>query len=129
MSVPAEDSWFSCSIRRNRKSFFVANIYLIGILAALVAAVYFFQIRGAAALLFCIAFGLPWVFVSYNLTAQRLRDLNVTGWLSLLWIPVNMMYNEYFVLSSALSTAFWVVLLFVPGTEGDNRYGSDPLVD
>lgn len=53
----------------------------------------------------------------------------MTGWLVLLWIPINFLPERCVELSSALSLAFWIILVIVPGTKGDNRYGSDPIED
>ena len=127
MSLPASEYWFSLSIRRNRKSFLVATLFLIGVMAAVLGGLYFFDVGKRASIILLVIFGLPWIFVTYSLTAQRLRDLNLTGWLALLWLPINMLQNDYSQLSSALSLAFWIVLSFVPGTKGENRYGPDPL--
>ena len=94
---------------------------------AVLGGLYLFGVGKRTGIILMVIFGLPWIFVSYNLTAQRLRDFNLTGWLTLLWIPINLLQNDYAELSSALSLAFWIVLVFVPGTKGENRYGPDPL--
>ncbi len=47
----------------------------------------------------------------FMLGSQRLHDMNTTGWLSLLFLVP---------LANAI---FALVLLFVPGTKGDNKYG------
>jgi uncharacterized membrane protein YhaH (DUF805 family) len=128
MSLPAPEYWFSLSVRRNRKSFLFAYLLLVAVLAAFLGGMYFFDVNGRPFLILLLVFGLPWLLVSYNLTAQRLRDMGLTGWLALLWIPINMLQNDYQMLSSALSLAFLIVLVFVPGTQGENRYGPNPLV-
>ena len=127
MSLPATDYWFSLSIRRNRKSFLIATVSLWAVAIAVVLALIFFSVPDRAALFLGFIFGVPWVFVYWNLSAQRLRDFNVTGWLVLLWIPINLLQGGYAELSAILSLAFWIILLFVPGTKGENRYGADPL--
>lgn len=129
MSLPASEYWFSFSERRNRKSYLIATIMLIGVMIAVFVALSFFGSGKRTSLIILVLFGLPWIFVSYNLTAQRLRDFNVTGWLTLLWVPINMLQNEYSGLSSALSLVFWIILVFVPGSAGGNRYGSNPIVE
>lgn len=96
-------------------------------MAAVLGGLYFFDVGKRASIILLVIFGLPWIFVSYNLTAQRLRDFNLTGWLTLLWVPINVLHQNHSELSSALSLAFWIVLVFVPGTKGENRYGPDPL--
>jgi uncharacterized membrane protein YhaH (DUF805 family) len=127
LSLPAWDYWFSVSIRRNRKSYIIGSLLLIGVWAAFIGAMYFFRPSRTVFALLGILFLLPMLLVYYNLAAQRLRDFGITGWLALLWIPINMLQNGYAELSNALSFAFWIVLVFVPGTKGDNRYGEDPL--
>ena len=127
MSLPASEFWFSLSIRRNRKSFLIGTLFLLGVLAAVLGGLYFFGVGKRVSIILLVIFGLPLIFVSYNLAAQRLRDFNLTGWLALLWLPINVLSDDYAELSSALSLAFWIVLVFVPGTKGENRYGPDPL--
>ena len=127
MSLPASEYWFSFSVRRNRKSFLLATAMTIGVGAALIGALFFFSPGKKVGFILLALFGLPLLLVSYNLTAQRLRDFNVTGWLALLWLPINFLQNENAELSSALHLAFWIVLVFVPGTAGENRYGPNPL--
>lgn len=47
-------------------------------------------------------------------TARRCKDINISGWFSLiLFIP-------------AVSQLFSFLLFFIPGTKGTNRFGSDP---
>ena len=53
-------------------------------------------------------------FVSASISAQRLHDMNQSGWMQLLGgIP----YVGFLV-------GLW--MLFTPGTVGPNRYGPDP---
>lgn len=125
MSVPAHEDWFSTSIRRNRKSYILANILLFGIVAIVVLFLWLVGARRTnAGVMIFLAFGIPAVICAYFLTAQRVRDLNLSGWLALLWIPVGIADNY---IGGAASLAFWIVLAAVPGTAGPNRYGSDPL--
>jgi Tfp pilus assembly major pilin PilA len=50
------------------------------------------------------------IVVQFLLTIQRSHDMNVTGWLSLIWlIPFGVL-------------VFWLV----PGTQGENTYGKPP---
>jgi uncharacterized membrane protein YhaH (DUF805 family) len=127
LSLPATEYWFSLSARRNRKSFLLATGMLFIVAAVVIGGLFFFGVSKKVGIILLILFGVPWIFVWYNLTAQRLRDFNMTGWLVLLWIPIYFLPERYVDLSSALSLAFWIILVFIPGTRGDNRYGSDPL--
>ena len=124
MSVPASEAWFDFKIRRNRKSFMLASLMLLGILLAVVLALYFFEAHNRAGHLIYLMFSVPALVVQYLLTAQRLRDFGVTGWLSLLWVSIAFMPVPW---SGFATLAFLLVLCAVPGTQGENRYGPDPL--
>lgn len=71
-----------------------------------------------------LVFGIPAAICSYLLVAQRLRDFGVSGWFSLLWIPVNAFEGE---VRAALTLAALFVLCGIPGTTGSNKFGDDPL--
>lgn len=124
MGLPATDEWFSASARRNRKSFFLASVLLIVLMLVVVAVLAFFTSGSPTGQSVFLLFFVPFILCTYFLTAQRLRDMNITGWLALLWIPAGVADNY---VGGAASLAFLIVLCVVPGTEGDNRYGSDPL--
>lgn len=126
MSHPAFEDWFSASIRRNRKSFMLSTATLFAMAFIIVLVVLFFRPNSGALALIFLLFGVPFVLCQYMLTAQRLRDMNATGWLALLWIPIGMADNY---LNGAASAAFGIVLISVPGTPGPNRYGDDPLLE
>lgn len=49
-----------------------------------------------------------------RLSALRLHDRNLTGWLAVLWIV------------PLVNFVFWIVLAVLPGDEGDNDYGAPP---
>lgn len=124
MSLPASEFWFSTTVRRNRKSFILANVFLFLIMALVTGALIFFDVRLRSGQIIYFLFYIPFLIAQYFLTAQRLRDFGVTGWLSLLWIVIALLPPPY---SGAFSLAFLLVLCAVPGTEGENRYGNDPL--
>lgn len=126
MSVPATADWFSFSIRRNRRSFILASIMLWVIIFGVMLFLRLVKTTTGWETLVLAAFYLPAMICSWSLTSQRLRDLNVTGWLALLWIPVNIA-DTY--LGGAAALAFVIVLVAIPGTTGPNRYGPDPLED
>lgn len=52
--------------------------------------------------------------------------MNLTGWLALLWIPIGFLPEP---INAAVYLAAWIVLCVVPGTQGDNRFGADPLAN
>ncbi len=123
MTVPFHEHWFSLSIRRNRKSFVLANISLAGIIIVVGAILVLFNARPHNIQLILIIFAVPYVICSFTLSSQRLRDIGVSGWLSLLWIPIGMADAK---LNGAATLTAWIVLIFVPGTKGPNNYGEDP---
>lgn len=111
--------WFSFSIRRERKSFILASVAMMILFFLALIVIRSLQLSsGDGPLTF--AYFLLALFCSYTLTAQRFRDMNITGWLALLWIPVSM--TEGYI-KDALVFSFWLILVTVPGTEGPNRYG------
>jgi len=124
MSLPASEFWFSTTVRRNRKSFIIANAFLVLIMALVIGALIFFEVGLRAGQMIYYLFFIPFLIAQYFLTAQRLRDFGITGWLSLLWVAIAFLPPPY---SGVFSLTFLLVLCAVPGTEGDNRYGSDPL--
>jgi type IV pilus assembly protein PilA len=78
---------------------------LIGISAAVAVPI------GQSALVLVVALGyVAFLVVQFLFNIQRSHDMNVTGWLSLIWLlPFGLF-------------AFW----FVPGTRGENDYGKRP---
>jgi uncharacterized membrane protein YhaH (DUF805 family) len=121
MSKPVFSNWFAFSGRRNRKSYFLYVVALFVILLVIwgvglgVAAAFD---RGepsmaaiAVATILSIVIGISHLIVS----GQRCRDFGWTGWAVLLsWIP-------------AVGWIFGLAIFFVPGTDGPNRYGPDPV--
>lgn len=124
MGIPVTDLWFSWTVRRNRKSFIGAFLILTAILVSVPVVLMLFNASARSGLLLTLLFGIPGVICSYLLIAQRLRDMNLTGWLALLWIPIQLFDIE---IRLPLSLMFVIVLCCVPGTTGPNRYGDDPL--
>lgn len=124
MSLPASEHWFSTEVRRNRKSFIFANVFLLTIMMLVTGVLVFYEAGLRSGQIIYLLFYVPFLITQYFLTAQRLRDFGATGWLSLLWIAIALLPPPYY---GAVSLAFLLVLCAVPGTEGENRYGRDPL--
>lgn len=133
MSKPVFEDLFTFSGRRNRKSY---NLYqvamaLIGGVGDLIVA------SGEVALavigvLLLLALGLSQIAV----VTQRFRDFGWTGWsilvfpgLILLLVPAFSFDWGVSVVWLAIVAAFVVTLalMCVPGNQGDNLYGPDPL--
>ena len=121
MTQPVLEEWFSLEIRRNRKSF-IFSYLILSIIQILIISVYnFFD---SSNYIILIVFNIPILFCTYTLCAQRLRDMNITGWLALIWLPLNIMGGN---IGIGLILIFSIILCCYPGTEGPNKYGDDPL--
>lgn len=127
MGKPVFDDLFTASGRRNRKSYILYSLALTALMG--VAALIGFGIFAPASkshdgisgggMVVLILFGIALVIMaisSWMVGAQRCRDFGWTGWAILLTaIPY-------------LGIVFAFALWFIPGNQGENRYGSDPLV-
>ncbi|MGH0004799.1 DUF805 domain-containing protein [Pseudovibrio ascidiaceicola] len=120
---PTED-WFSLSTRRNRSSYIFAIVMLNLFLAIVFSALYFFEASYSSGLFIAATFVVLYALANFTLTAQRLRDFGVSGWLALLWIPIIILPKPF---SLAALLAGFIILATLPGTRGANRYGPDPL--
>lgn len=118
-AIKKEETWkekyFSFHGRLNRKHYILRSIVLnigSGMLAGILAV-----LLGDAVLSFvgCAAISVAVFFSALSLCVRRLHDLNRSGFLFLLFfIPV-------------INFFLAIYLIFFKGTEGENRYGSDPL--
>lgn len=122
MSAAALEHWFSFSLRRNRKSFIIACLALVATFVVCIFVWFLFAKTSSGKAMGFAIFGIPAAICSYSLVAQRLRDFNVSGWFSLLWIVVNAFDAE---IRLALTVAFFLALCGIPGSVGPNRYGDD----
>ena len=59
--------------------------------------------------------GILLIIPGLGVGCRRLHDLNLTGWLQLLYIVP--------LVNSVISIVFFVMFYFLPGTEGDNNFG------
>lgn len=118
MSKPVFEDLFSFSGRRNRKSYFLAVLAIIAlfVLAALVgAAGASSSSDGSGLIIVMVLLAIPLMIMNLAVTSQRIRDFGWTGWAVLLGlIPY-------------VGFIFQVAILFIPGTQGANRYGPDPV--
>ena len=65
--------------------------------------------------LLTLIFGIILLVPGLGVGCRRLHDLNLSGWLQLLYIVP--------VVNSIVNIVFFVMFYFIPGTEGDNQYG------
>lgn len=113
MSKPVMSSLFSASGRRNRKS------YLLFLLALIPLYIVLYILPPAEQDPLAMSLVLALIVVTSVshcfVQAQRCRDFGWTGWSVLIGlIPL-------------VDLIFAFAVLFIPGTDGDNRYGPDPL--
>ena len=124
MSAPVLENWFSIELRRNRKSFALSILSLFATFFIFYIVWLIFAETNRGRSIGLLVFGIPFGICSYLLVAQRLRDFNVSGWFTLLWIPINAFEGQ---VRAALTLAALLVLCGIPGTAGSNKYGDDPL--
>ena len=124
MSIPALDGWFALNLRRNRLSFILAYAALCATSAVCVFVWFYFAETERGKQIGFLLFGVPAIVCSYLLVAQRLRDLNLSGWFALLWFPINLLEGQ---LRLAITLAIIIILCAIPGTAGANKYGDNPL--
>ena len=115
MSKPVFEDLFTLSGRRNRQSYFLYSLLMLLILGGIwiLAA----ASGGDGNPLFVVALLVTLAIAVSNCVvgAQRCRDFGWTGWAILLsLVPF-------------VGWIFPLVMFFVPGTAGPNRYGPDPL--
>jgi uncharacterized membrane protein YhaH (DUF805 family) len=128
-SKPVFSGLFRISGRRNRKSYFLLHVAmmavsLVWVVAALSAmadmkalgvsqndlppVIWVIQIAA-------FVIGAPLTVIGILAMVQRCHDADRSGWWVLLWfVPL-------------IGAVFWLVLFFIPGTRGPNKYGPDPL--
>ena len=118
MSKPVLSDLFTLSGRRNRKSYFLYTIlFIIAITAVWIIAVGAAADEGDLGLALVIAFlvTLPAAISAWIVGGQRCRDFGWTGWAILLvFVPL-------------VGWIFYIAIFFIPGRQGVNRYGPDPL--
>ena len=115
MSKPTFEDIFAFSGRRNRKSYIVYSIAVFLLMVVLFAIITGIATAtgGLGIVLYVVV--LPLVISSWAVGSQRCRDFGWTGWAMLI------------TLIPYLGFIFIIALMIVPGTDGENRYGPDPL--
>jgi len=68
-----------------------------------------------------ILFGLAVIIPSIALFVRRLHDINQTG-----WIYLGLVILGLIPVVSILSSIASIVIACIPGTKGNNKYGTDP---
>ena len=67
--------------------------------------------------LLTMVFSTAFIVVGYVVSSQRLRDIGMSPWFALLWIPIGFLSNEY---NLAFTLAFYLVLQGVPSRVVDD---------
>jgi uncharacterized membrane protein YhaH (DUF805 family) len=116
MSKPVFEDLFTFSGRRNRKSYLLYGLVMTVLLSVIwgIAVVAMYG-AGWGALVIAGLVTLPIMVSGWAVGAQRCRDFGWTGWAMLLnLIP-------------CVGWIFSLAILFIPGNQGPNRYGPDPI--
>lgn len=117
MSKPAMEDLFSFNGRRNRKSYIFASLAFVAITIVIwiIAGIISYSSNSIIGIIIAGLLSIPAVIVGWALGSQRCRDFGWTGWAMLL------------TLIPYIGWIFAVAIMFIPGTQGPNRYGADPL--
>ena len=120
MSKPVFEDLFKWSGRRDRKSYALLNLGILGFgMAATVLWIIEAELSGdpdtaMGTLIVLLLMFLVMGVSSIATTAQRCRDLGMAGAVSAV------------VLLPYAGIAAWIAILVMPGEKGPNRYGADP---
>jgi uncharacterized membrane protein YhaH (DUF805 family) len=117
MSKPVTEDLFSFSGRRNRKSYIFASLLIFAAILVVwcVAAVMMYAGNGYVPLIIAGLISIPVAIAGWALGSQRCRDFGWTGWAMLI------------TLIPYVGWLFSIAIMFIPGTQGPNRYGPDML--
>lgn len=117
MSKPVTEDLFSFSGRRNRKSYILAGLLMFAVLCAIwiIAGILTYSSDTSIPTILAGLLSLPAAVIGWALGSQRCRDFGWTGWSMLL------------TLVPFVGGIFAIAIMFVPGSQGFNRYGPDPL--
>jgi uncharacterized membrane protein YhaH (DUF805 family) len=118
MSKPVMEDLFSFSGRRNRKSYILASLAFLAIASVIwaFAFVVSYSTNSIAGMIIAGLLTIPAAIIGWALGSQRCRDFGWTGWAVLI------------TLIPYVGWIFAIAIMFIPGTQGPNRYGADPLV-
>lgn len=110
------EGWFAFYGRRTRLSYFLAVLAYGSMGFGIFWLFSQFPMSQGTWNLLTIAFSSAFIVVGYVVSSQRLRDIGLSPWFALAWIPIGFLANEYHL---AFTFAFYLVLQGVPSrTEG-----------
>jgi uncharacterized membrane protein YhaH (DUF805 family) len=118
MSKPVFSDMFAFSGRCNRKSYFLYIVCLTIVMMIVWGVALGFAFNSESVGVIVIVAYILSIIVGISgwiVGAQRCRDFGWTGW------------AVFITIIPLFGWVFPFIMLFVPGTEGPNRYGPDPL--
>lgn len=116
MSKPVFEGLLTFSGRRNRQSYFLYLLLAGVVLAAIWGLAFAFALGGGwAGIVIALMVSLPVFLSTWAVGGQRCRDFGWTGWAMLI------------TLIPYVGWIFAIAILFIPGNQGGNRYGVDPI--
>ena len=116
------EKYLSFHGRLNRKRFILRYMLLMPLVILNVILIQGgFTERSVAINVFTYVIGLILWVVGTSLRIRRLHDSNLSGWL-LVFI-----YILFLVIPEAVTQSTDICFMVIKGTEGDNKYGPDPL--
>jgi uncharacterized membrane protein YhaH (DUF805 family) len=118
MSKPVTEDLFSFSGRRNRKSYILASLLLFAIILVVwcIAGAVGYATNGYFMFIIAGILSIPAAIAGWALGSQRCRDFGWSGWAMLI------------TLIPYVGWIFAIAIMFIPGTQGPNRYGPDMLM-
>ena len=116
MSKPVFSDLFTFSGRRNRKSYVMFHLAMIGVALAILTVgtllTVVSPVVGSIFWVVAVAFMLAMSVAGFAVTAQRIRDFGYSGcWVFLYLIPY-------------VGFAASIALYFIPSNSGENKYGA-----
>jgi len=110
--------------RTNRKEYITfASLYLLVIIASrYFATTIATSVEQYNSLLLIHGIFLLFLFIINSaITCRRLHDLNLSGWWQIIFIIASIF------ISKIISVIVFIILLFLKGTSGTNKYGKPPI--
>lgn len=128
----SKEYWFTWQGRRNRKPYFFIGFILHVISKILMMASLSMMENSSAQALGLVTVDLFITYLSIINIGKRLHDMNFSAWYGAVF-SVFLLGCSALLPDSAIilliNFAFGLTLLFIPGTDGDNKYGKNLLAD
>lgn len=128
----SREYWFTWQGRRNRKPYFFIGVILNIISKLLMMASLSIMKTSSVLALVLVAVDLFISYLSIINIGKRLHDMDFSAWYGAVFSVFLLGCSVFFSDSAIIlliNFAFGLTLLFIPGTDGDNKYGRNPLAD